>query len=149
MATLSSILAWKIPWTEERGELQSMGSNKVGHNWVHTPRTYTAEREREVKSKWKLLSCVRLCVTPWTIQSMEFSRPEYWSGWPFSQEFPGHQILHYGQVFNVCLPGYARWAGFIFLFFIFYVCLFFKNWSIIALQCCVTFCCTRKWTSCM
>ena len=26
------------------------------------------------------LSCVRLFVTPWTIQSMEFSRPEYWSG---------------------------------------------------------------------
>ena len=30
--------------------------------------------------KWKSLSCVRLFVTPWTIQSMEFSRPEYWSG---------------------------------------------------------------------
>ena len=30
----------------------------------------------------KLLSCVRLFVTPWTIQSMEFSRPEYWSGQP-------------------------------------------------------------------
>ena len=30
--------------------------------------------------KWKLLSCVQLFVTPWTIQSMEFSRPEYWSG---------------------------------------------------------------------
>ena len=30
--------------------------------------------------KWKVLSCVRLFVTPWTIQSIEFSRPEYWSG---------------------------------------------------------------------
>ena len=30
--------------------------------------------------KWKLLSHVRLFVTPWTIQSMEFFRPEYWSG---------------------------------------------------------------------
>ena len=30
--------------------------------------------------KWKSLSCVRLFVTPWTLQSMEFSRPEYWSG---------------------------------------------------------------------
>ena len=30
--------------------------------------------------KWKLLSRVRLFVTPWTLQSMEFSRPEYWSG---------------------------------------------------------------------
>ena len=30
--------------------------------------------------KWKLLSRVQLFVTPWTIPSMEFSRPEYWSG---------------------------------------------------------------------
>ena len=32
MATHSSILAWRIPWTEEPGKLQSMGSQRVGHN---------------------------------------------------------------------------------------------------------------------
>ena len=32
MATQSSILAWKIPWTEEPGRLQSMGSQRVGHD---------------------------------------------------------------------------------------------------------------------
>ena len=32
MATHSSSLAWKIPWTEEPGRLQSMGSQRVGHN---------------------------------------------------------------------------------------------------------------------
>ena len=32
MATHSSILAWKIPWTEEPGGPQSMGSQRVGHN---------------------------------------------------------------------------------------------------------------------
>ena len=32
MATHSSILAWKISWTEERGRLQSMGSQRVGHD---------------------------------------------------------------------------------------------------------------------
>ena len=31
MATHSSVLAWRIPWTEEPGGLQSMGSQKVGH----------------------------------------------------------------------------------------------------------------------
>ena len=31
MTTQSSILAWKIPWTEEPGRLQSMGSQRVGH----------------------------------------------------------------------------------------------------------------------
>ena len=32
MATQSSILAWRIPWTEEPGGLQSMGSQRVRHN---------------------------------------------------------------------------------------------------------------------
>ena len=32
MATRSSILAWKIPWTEEPGGLQSMGSERVGYD---------------------------------------------------------------------------------------------------------------------
>ena len=32
MATHSSILAWNIPWTEEAGGLQSMGSQRVGHD---------------------------------------------------------------------------------------------------------------------
>ena len=32
MATHSSILAWKIPWTEESGRLQSMGSQRVRHD---------------------------------------------------------------------------------------------------------------------
>ena len=32
MATQSSILAWKIPWTAEPGRLQSMGSQRVGHD---------------------------------------------------------------------------------------------------------------------
>ena len=34
IATHSSILAWKIPWTEEPGALQSMGSQRVGHDWA-------------------------------------------------------------------------------------------------------------------
>ena len=32
MATHSSILAWKVPWTEEPGGLQSIASQRVGHN---------------------------------------------------------------------------------------------------------------------
>ena len=34
MATHSSIIAWRIPWTEEPGRLQSMGSQRVRHDWV-------------------------------------------------------------------------------------------------------------------
>ena len=36
MATHSSILAWKIPWTEEPGRVQSMGSQRVGHDFTFT-----------------------------------------------------------------------------------------------------------------
>ena len=34
MVTHSSILAWRIPWTEEPGRLQSTGSQRVGHDWA-------------------------------------------------------------------------------------------------------------------
>ena len=36
MGTHSSILAWKIPWTGEPGGLQSMGSQRVRHDWRHS-----------------------------------------------------------------------------------------------------------------
>ena len=41
MASHSSILAWEMPWTQEPGRLQSMGSQRVRHGCVteHTPRT--------------------------------------------------------------------------------------------------------------
>ena len=35
MATHSSILAWRIPWTEESGRLQPMGLQRVGHDWAN------------------------------------------------------------------------------------------------------------------
>ena len=52
MATHSSILAWRIPWTEEPGRLQSMGSQRVRHDWA--TKTFTLHKdiqlEREVYS---------------------------------------------------------------------------------------------------
>ena len=46
--------------------------------------------------KWKWLSHFQLFETTWTIQSMEFSRPEYWSGWPFPspEDLPNPGIEH-------------------------------------------------------
>ena len=41
MATHSSTLAWKIPWTEEPGRLQSMGLQKVRHNWATSLSLFT------------------------------------------------------------------------------------------------------------
>ena len=41
MAPHSSPLAWKIPWTEEPGRLQSMGSLRVGHDWATSLSLFT------------------------------------------------------------------------------------------------------------
>ena len=41
MALHSSTLAWKIPWAEEPGRLQSMGSLRVGHNWATSLSLFT------------------------------------------------------------------------------------------------------------
>ena len=38
MATHSSILAWRIPWTKETGGLQSMGLQRDGHDWATNTR---------------------------------------------------------------------------------------------------------------
>ena len=41
VVTHSSILAWRIPWTEEPGGLQSMGLQRVRHDWVANTYTFT------------------------------------------------------------------------------------------------------------
>ena len=41
MAPHSSTLAWKIPWTEEPGRVQSMGSQRVGHDWATNTFTFS------------------------------------------------------------------------------------------------------------
>ena len=50
MATHSSTLAWKIPWTEEPGRLQSMGLHRVGHNWATSLSLFTFMHWR---GKWQ------------------------------------------------------------------------------------------------
>ena len=40
MATHCSVLAWRIPWTEEPGGLQSMGSQRVRHEWDNVARMH-------------------------------------------------------------------------------------------------------------
>ena len=50
MATHSSTLAWKIPWAEEPGRLQSMGSLRVGHDWATSLSLFTFTHWRR---KWQ------------------------------------------------------------------------------------------------
>ena len=53
MATHSNILAWRIPWTEEPGGLQSLGLKRVGHDQacMHTPSQKTMSLCNPTKSE--------------------------------------------------------------------------------------------------
>ena len=51
MATHSSNLAWKIPGMEEPGGLQSMGSQRVGHDWSNLERLYAQVCDLFTKKK--------------------------------------------------------------------------------------------------
>ena len=96
MSTLSSILAWRILWTEEPGRLQFIGSHRVGHNWSnlahtfhlllfcstfqepHSQKTHACTLSFSVWSFWYLFA------TSWTVGhqaslSMGSSRQKYWS----------------------------------------------------------------------
>ena len=64
--------------------------------------------------QWKLLSRVWRFATPWTLQSMEFSRPEYRSGWPFPSPGvlpnPGIEPRDRTQVFHIAGGFFTSWA---------------------------------------
>ena len=69
MAPHSSNLAWKIPWTEEPGGLQSMGSRRVEHDWATSLSLFTFMHQRrkwqptpvflpgESQGRWSLVGC--------------------------------------------------------------------------------------------
>ena len=74
-ATHSSTLVWKIPWVEEPGRLQSMGSSRVGHDWVTWLSFFTFMHWRRKWQKHMRIGCflyeyeclltVRYCVENW------------------------------------------------------------------------------------
>ena len=72
MATHSSTLAWKVPWTEKPGNLQSMGSQRVGHNWA-TSLSLSSYSMHHVKREvgWILTWIVwcNLNLPPWMLVS--------------------------------------------------------------------------------
>jgi len=60
MSTHSSILAWRIPWTEESGRLQSMGLQRVRYNWATNTHMIIFKSTIE---KVVLTICILLCKT--------------------------------------------------------------------------------------
>ena len=58
MVTHSSILAWRIPWTEGPGGLQFMGLQRFGHNWVTNTFTFLAKPTSTWACKWQRIYAV-------------------------------------------------------------------------------------------
>ena len=66
MATHSSILAWRIPWTEEPGGLQSKGSQRVGHDWATQRSTAPlSSYNKRVPLHFSGLQAVPCCIVTW------------------------------------------------------------------------------------
>ena len=71
MVTHSSILAWRIPWTEKPGRLQSKGSQRVGHDWATSlthslthSLNHSVRGESRLRTTWgNCIYCAHLCRT--------------------------------------------------------------------------------------
>ena len=78
-----SILAWRIPWREELGGLQSMGSQRVGHDWATNP--FFSFIVMYISAYLVTQSSPAPCNSLWTVAcqallSTGFPRQEYWNG---------------------------------------------------------------------
>ena len=132
MATHSSILAWRIPWAEEPGRLQSTGLQRVRHGWAteHNTRLLLLLLLSRFSHVW-------LCVTPQTAAhqappSLGFSRQEHWSRLPFpspmhesekwkwsrsvmSDEASGCYVGFYKQICMQLGDIFLKWTGILFM----------------------------------
>ena len=109
MATHSSILAWRIPLTEEPGELQSLGLQKVGHHWATNTHTHT---HTHTQTHGMILRCWCFVRFVWLLLLLLF--------FPFSLNWmsitgtlclPYHCILGADNWFS----SFCRWEGILFL----------------------------------
>ena len=77
LAIHSSILAWRIPWSEEPGRLQFMGSQRVGHNWSDFPCTVLLDLSPTPPPSHHLSHHRARSLAPWFSRSPGFCKPFY------------------------------------------------------------------------
>ena len=91
MVTSFSILAWRIPWTEELGGLQSRVSQRVGHNWAFLKNPldrgeWRATVLRVAKSKTRLKRLnAHTCMHEWLSTHSARDTIEHWQKWDMSR----------------------------------------------------------------
>ena len=81
MAIHSSTIAWKIPWTEEPGRLQSMGSQRVGHDWATSLSLYfkKGKNANKIHTQKKICAVYGECVVTNQTRQKMFSGFPWWS----------------------------------------------------------------------
>ena len=84
MATHSSILAWRIPWIEEPGRLQSIGSQRVRHDWsnlagTHAKPTLFASQCIETHSRWIDVMLAHILLRCFLMMSSTICLDEMWN----------------------------------------------------------------------
>ena len=95
----------------ERSSSKSLQVSNAGEGVETRELSHTVGRKVSwCEWKWKSLSRVRLFVIPWTIQSMEFSRPQYWSGLAFPFSRGSFQPRDRTQVSRVVGRRFTIWA---------------------------------------
>ena len=83
----SSILAWRIPWTEDLGRLQSMGSQRVRQDWVTNTNV----------CKWKFKSCIT------SLKDLHLNRyvgSNYWGLVSFTKDSSPDPLCVFDSLFN-------------------------------------------------
>ena len=81
MATHSSVLAWRIPWMEKPGALQSMGSHRVGHDWsdlVVVVGSILKSRDITLPTKAHLVKAMVFPVVMYGCESRTIKKAEHW-----------------------------------------------------------------------
>ena len=146
MAPHSSTLAWKIPWAEEPGRLQSMASLRVGHDWATSLSLFTFMHWRR---KWQPTpvfmpgeSQGRSLVGCWLWVAQNRTQLKR-----LSSSSSSNAILHiHPSSSPIRLTQWVPARTLLYTpdhSFFFFFC-----WSIVDLQRCVNFCSTTKWFDC-
>ena len=150
MAPHSSTLAWKIPWAEEPGSLQSMGSRRVRRNWATSLSLFTFMHWRkwqptpvflpgESQGQGNLVGCCLWGRTESDTSDTTLQQQQQDFYDPLCPPFP--------KVKKSCLSnkrGSQKWRYICLVFSNFFKLIYF-NWKIITLQYCGGFCHTSTW----
>ena len=112
MTTHSSILAWRIPWTEEPGGLHSIGSRRVGHDWA-------TKQQLQQWDIYLILSRINMQQRLGDLTNMERAR---------SQLFCGKSIIFSTLLYFNIFDTFNKWYYYTIICIILFIVLFFYIW---------------------